>query len=187
MPRIIAGTAKGIPLKTPSGLSTRPTTDRVKETVFNILRPYIANAKVLDVFSGSGSLGAEALSRGAANAVFIEGDRACAGIIKENLQKTRLIDKARIIAFRMEDAIPILAKEGTKFDLIFMDPPYNRNFIDKTLHLLLENDIMVVSGIIAIEHHRDETALERFETLELVRQEKYGETCFSFYQFSDNI
>ncbi len=167
-------------LKTPKGMSTRPTVDRVKESLFNIITPYISGSKVLDLFSGTGALGIEALSRGAVSAVFVEADRGCCGIIRDNLTHTCLIDKARVYCRKVGAALMELGRNGEKFDIVFMDPPYLKNFIQETLQHMTENDIIYKVGIVVVEHHRDEPVPEKLGRLNKARTEFYHETCISF-------
>lgn len=184
MLRIIAGSARGIRIKTPETVKTRPTLDRVKESVFNILQPYMQGAKVLDLFAGSGNLGIESLSRGADHAVFVDESKLCRDIIGDNLDKTKLREKGEILLLPVDKAIHLLGSQGRKFDMVFMDPPYNSQFVNKTLQIILENGIMIENGVIAVEHHEDENAPEGLERLERVRFKQYGDTCFSFYLYS---
>jgi len=179
--RIIAGTARGHRLKTLKGMSTRPTTDRVKESVFNILMPYISNCDVLDLFAGTGNLGIEALSRGAASAVFSDISRECCEIIKENLIFTKMHEKAEIINSGYGETVARLATKGKNFDLVFLDPPYNKNFIQETLKLFAKNDIIKSNGIVAAEHHIDDTLPEAVGRLKLTRKQSYGDTAVTFY------
>ena len=124
--RVIAGKARSIPLKCLEGIHTRPTTDRIKETLFNMISAEIPGCCFLDLFSGSGEIGIEALSRGASEAVFVEKNRAAVNVIRENLSKTGLEADARVIQADCKQAIAILEKEELRFDVIFMDPPYDR-------------------------------------------------------------
>ena len=138
--RVIAGSAKSLPLRTVRGSSTRPTTDRIKETLFNIIAPRISGCRFLDLFSGSGGIGIEALSRGAEMAVFVETDRAALQVIRQNLQFTRLADRARVLG--MEAVRAVLSMNGeAPFDVIFMDPPYEHDLERKILEALAENTI----------------------------------------------
>ncbi len=123
--RVIAGKAKGMPLRTLPGLETRPTTDRIKETLFNICQPYLADCRFLDLFAGSGAIGIEALSRGAALGVFVEQNREAAAIIRENLRFTKLEDQARLLTTDVLSGLRSLEGEEP-FDFIFMDPPYGK-------------------------------------------------------------
>lgn len=182
MLRIIGGTARGIRITAPDTDKTRPTLDRVKESVFNILMPYLADTNVLDLFSGSGNLGIEALSRGAARAVFVDQSRKCKNITIENLNKTKFTDKATVLNMDVNRAIKYLAEKGEKFDIIFMDPPYNMNFLAKTIQLLDDFDIISEDGIVACEHQEDEKAPEESGRLKKVKSRSYGDTLFSFYE-----
>lgn len=181
MLRVIGGTAKGVPLKTPDTKNTRPTLDRTKESLFNILMPYISGTLVLDLFSGSGSLGIEVLSRGAKEAVFVDQSKNCRDIIIENLRKTRMEERSKVMTLDVIKAIKILSDQKMKFDIIFLDPPYNMNFIAKTIQNIDEFDIIAEEGILACEHHVDENAPERVGSLTKVRTKVYGETLYSFY------
>lgn len=162
-------------------MKTRPTVDRVKESLFNILAPYIKNSLVLDLFSGTGALAVEALSRGADSAVLVEIDRNTCCIIKENLTLTHLDEKATVYCRKVSSMLMELGQQGKQFDIIFMDPPYLKNFIQETLQLLVENDIIKNDGIVATEHHQDEPVPDRIGRLERVRIEDYGETRVSFF------
>ena len=144
--RVIAGKAKRLPLKTVKGSHTRPTTDRIKETLFNILQDDIPGSRFLDFFAGSGGIGIEALSRGASYAVFVDNDREAVSCIKENLAFTRLLPLASVI--RM-DAVPAVGKieagpEGNRqaFDIVFMDPPYDRGLERPLLERLADSPIV---------------------------------------------
>lgn len=181
MPRIIAGSAGGIPIRTPPGGRTRPTTDRVKESVFSMLAADIPGSHVLDLYAGSGSLGIEALSRGAADAVFVDMDRTACGIIRMNLEKTRLAPKGEVVVMNAEGAVRLMAANRRRFGLVFADAPYLRDFVLKTLLMLDENDIMENNGMAVVEHHRGETPPETVGRWLLERRRAYGETVFSFY------
>ena len=122
--RVIAGSARRLLLETPEGLDTRPTTDRIKETLFNILQPQLPGCRFLDLFAGSGGIGIEALSRGAAYAVFVDNGREAVRCIKANLAHTRLSDRAQVIAADVQAAISRLASAGETFDIIHLDAPY---------------------------------------------------------------
>lgn len=183
---MIAGLAGGMKLKTPKGMNTRPTVDRVKESLFNIIHPYIPGSRVLDLFSGTGALAIEALSRGASGAVLVDSDRNCCGIIRDNLMHTGLADKATIHCRKVGSAILELARNGSRFDMIFMDPPYNKNFIQETLQLLVDNGIIGEGGMVIAEHHRDEAVPERLGGLVKTRTQTYGETCISFLELTES-
>ncbi len=148
--RVIAGKARSLPLKTIEGLDTRPTTDRIKETLFNMLQPNLPMCRFLDLFSGSGGIGIEALSRGASYAVFIENNRKAVACIEENLAFTKLKDDARVMACDCVSGICQL--EGSEpFDYIFMDPPYKKGLEEAVLTCLKDSDIVTEDTVIIIE------------------------------------
>lgn len=149
--RVIAGKAKRIPLKTVEGLETRPTTDRIKETLFNILQDDIYGCSFLDLFSGSGAIGIEALSRGAKEAYFVENNKKAAGCIRENLEKTRLTEGARIFCQEAATALRQLEHQKKVMDIIFMDPPYNRLLEKDMLDILKSSSLADGHTLIIIE------------------------------------
>ena len=148
--RVIAGKARRLNLKTLPGLDTRPTTDRIKETLFNILQPEIPDCRFLDLFSGSGAIGIEALSRGAASAVFVEKNpRACA-CIRDNLSFTKLADSGKLLNVDVLTALRMLEKEPA-FDCIFMDPPYNMELERQVLEYLAGSSVADENTLIIVE------------------------------------
>lgn len=149
--RVIAGKARRLQLKTPEGLETRPTTDKTKETLFNILNPYMADSDFLDLFAGSGAIGIEALSRGAKYAAFVENNRAAIECIRMNLKTTKLEESAEVIAYPAVEAIRMLEVKGKVFDVIFMDPPYNHQYEKEVLLALEHSNIIYCDTIIVIE------------------------------------
>lgn len=153
--RVIAGTARSLKLETVPSMKTRPTTDRIKETLFNMLSPDIPGARFLDLFSGSGAIGIEALSRGAACAVFVEQDRDAVRIIEQNLKFTKLADRAIVIADSVNTAIGRLAVSEAPFDLIFMDPPYDRDLEKQALRLLHDTALIGPETLLIFEASLD--------------------------------
>jgi len=149
--RVIAGTARHLPLKTPEGMETRPTIDRTKETLFNILQPYLSGADFLDLFSGSGAIGIEALSRGARNCYFIEQAEKPQKCIVENLKFTKLVDRARLLRGDVFTELFRLKSEGRKFDFIFMDPPYDHLHEKKVLEILSDGVLLKDDSWIIVE------------------------------------
>ncbi len=133
--RVIAGKARSLPLKTVPGQDTRPTTDRIKETLFNILNPELVGARFLDLFAGSGAIGIEALSRGSASACFVDSSRAACEVIRANLAFTHMTEEAEVICADVFKALARLSA-GAPFDLIFMDPPYHRDLEKQVLSCL---------------------------------------------------
>ena len=149
--RVIAGSARSLKLTAPKGFDVRPTTDRIKETLFNIISSDIYDCSFLDLFCGSGAIGIEALSRGAGHAVFVDESRISLDCTRANLEHTRLMDKADIIRSDALAATARLAAEGRRFDIIFMDPPYDRNLEKNILERGRLCDILEEEGIIIIE------------------------------------
>ena len=148
--RVIAGIARSMPLKAAEGDNTRPTTDRIKETLFNMLQPDIAGCRFLDLYSGSGAIGIEALSRGAKEAVLVENARAALAVIKDNLAFTKLSSNAVVMEQDVLSAINRLSGKGV-FDIVFMDPPYGKDYEYDVLNALSHSDIIDKYTIIIIE------------------------------------
>ena len=148
--RVIAGSAKRMPLKTIEGLDTRPTTDRIKETLFNMISGYLADSYFLDLFSGSGAIGIEALSRGAAKAVLVEQNKKAVNCIRENLRFTKLADRAEVYETDVIHALKLLEKKN-KFDYIFMDPPYNQMLEKRVLEYLKNSEVLSKDALIIVE------------------------------------
>lgn len=176
--RVIAGKAKGHKLVTPSGDRVRPALDQVKEAIFNILFD-VSDLRVLDLFAGSGSVGIEALSRGASESVFVEEWSKAVAAIKRNLKHCKMEESARIIGKTVEKAITILNKEQKPFDLIFVDPPYEKNLVNPTLRSLASSPLVREESLIVVEHHPKEP-IESIAGLTLTDTRKYGQTHVSF-------
>ena len=172
MMRIITGKARGIKLKTLEGESTRPTAERVKEAVFSILQLDIENRKVLDLYSGSGQLALEASSRGAEEAVMIDSSIESIKIIQENAEKTKLKDSCRTYHTNALDFIK--RNSGTKFDLIFLDPPYASKLYIPTLNALLANEMLKPSSIIVCESDYDFLDSDLTEKFSIIKSSQYG-------------
>lgn len=153
--RIIAGVARSVPLITPKGNETRPTTDKVKETLFNMLQGYLVGARVLDLFAGSGQIGLEALSRGAKEAVFVERSEEAVHCIKENIKKTKFEKEASVMRTDVLSSLRSLSSEKRKFDLIFIDPPYGKNMEIEVLTALSQHDLLEEQGLIIVEADKD--------------------------------
>ncbi len=150
--RVIAGTARSLPLKTIEGLDTRPTTDRVKETLFNMLNPQLPGCRFLDLFAGSGAIGIEALSRGASHAVFVENSEKAIACIRHNLAFTHLDGQGEIMMGDVLTAIGRLDRQETQpFDIIFMDPPYDHQWENRVLEQLVETDLMDDYTLVIVE------------------------------------
>ena len=178
--RVISGIARGTKIKSIDSMSTRPTLDRVKEALFNILQNYIKNAIVLDLFAGSGALGIEALSRGAKRAYFCDINKEAIKIIKENLEKTRLIEKSVIYN---EDYIIAIKKIKAPLSIVFLDPPYKLDLAVKSIKELQKNKLLTNNSIIIIETdelNRDIEELQKIENLEIIDNRKYGRANLIF-------
>ena len=155
MPRIIAGSARGISLLVPEGLDTRPTADSRKEAIFSSIQFDIPGSRFLDLFAGSGAAGLEALSRGAQKAVFVEAGHKAAVCIQKNMEKTRLAQNARLLEETAEQAIGRLAAEGETFDLIFLDPPYHKGYEEQSISAIAEKGLLAEGGKIVVESAAD--------------------------------
>lgn len=175
--RVIAGMRKGCRLAEFNGENIRPTADRVKESVFNIISDFVREAKVLDLFAGSGALSLEALSRGAKEAVMTDLSSESVRIIKENISRTSFGDRAEVINTDAEDYIK---RCGKKFDLVFLDPPYNKGLIKPVTELLLENDCLENDAVIVAETDFPEEEYS-FEGLKEYRRRRYGRTFITVY------
>jgi 16S rRNA (guanine966-N2)-methyltransferase len=178
--RIISGTSRGRKLATPKSQSLRPTSDRVKESIFNILREEVEGKKVLDLFAGTGNLGIEALSRGAKKAIFVEKGRQALRLIQKNLNQSGFEDRSEIIPKDVNRAIGVLNQRRESFDLIFMDPPYEEGMINRTLMKLNSHQIYHKGSILIIEHDRRESLPNIMEGWNLIRERRIGDTMISF-------
>jgi len=171
---VIAGSARRIPLVTPEGKNTRPTTDRIKETLFNILQDEIPGCHFLDLFSGSGGIGIEALSRGAKQAVFVEFGKEPLACIKANLTKTKLGDRATVLPVEVTYAISKLEGMGQTFDLVYADPPYKKDFEPKILSILGDSAILKPGAMVILESSLDTEPDYIDDTrFDLIRVKKY--------------
>lgn len=178
--RIIAGSARSLPLKTIEGMDTRPTTDKIKETLFNILQADIPGCYFLDLFAGSGQIGLEAISRGARKAVFVENSKKASACIEDNIKFTKFTEEASLMTMDVRSAISML--EGKyQFDIIFMDPPYNKDLEKKVLALLSHSSIVKPDTIIIVEASCD-TEFDDVEEygFELTRYKKYKTNAHAF-------
>lgn len=176
--RVIAGIAKGHRLVAPTSPRVRPALDKVKAAIFNILFD-VTDARVLDLFAGAGTIGIEALSRGAREAIFVEEwDRAVASI-RKNLSHCKLEGRVRIMACSVRAGIARLSRRGEAFDLIFVDPPYLKNLVNPTLAALSASPLVSAATLLVVEHHPKEP-IGAVEGLSLTETRKYGQTCVSF-------
>lgn len=185
--RVITGTAKGRPLATVKGRDIRPTADRVKESLFNVLGPRVVDAEFLDLFAGSGAVGIEALSRGARRCVFVELMTAHLKVVEENLAKTGLAAGAELVRRDARSAAADLGRRGRRFDLIFIDPPYGQGLVDEALEAVAGNQLLNPGGWVACEHYKKDLVLTAVAGpghaggLTRFRELVFGEVVISLY------
>ena len=177
--RVITGTARGVQLKTPEGLTTRPTSDRVKEAMFSIIHFDIPGADVLDLFGGTGQLGIEALSRGAKSAVFVDAGEPACRLIRENLKRARMEGQGRVVR---SDYLEYLTRSREQFDIILLDPPYAEVFLENALKRITEIDILRSGGIIVAERPLGKELPWEFEGYQRSKDYKYGKTLLTIYR-----
>lgn len=176
--RIISGCRRGHKLFDFEGRDVRPTTDRVKEAIFNLIQFYVPGAEVLDMYAGSGALSFEALSRGADHATLLDIDKKSVALIEKNINSLRFNDSCTVVNSSCFDYARICEK---KFDMIFLDPPYNKGLIEPTLKCICENDLLSDEGIIVLESDNTDFKSET-EGLEIIKQKKYGRTFITVYK-----
>lgn len=177
--RVISGSARGRKLKAPAGLTTRPTTDRIKESLFNIIAGDLYNCRFLDLFSGSGGMGIEALSRGAEAAVFVDSSRNSISVINENISAVRFEERSEVLSCDVSYAISALGRRNEKFDIIFMDPPYNKGFVSSTLTYIVNADILSDEGYVIAEQSQEDE-IPNIQGLEVFRVKDYKITKMTF-------
>ena len=175
--RVITGIARGMKIETLSGNDVRPTTDKVNEALFSILQFDIEGRRVLDLFAGSGQLGIEALSRGAAQAVFVDASRESVELVKRNLQHTKLDKQARVVS---SDAIAFLQGKHEPFDIALLDPPYRKDLIEQALPLMAR--VMKPTGLIVCEHPTDEPLPDEAGPFRRLRDYRYGRIVLTLYR-----
>lgn len=180
--RIIAGSRKGHTLITPTGRNTRPTLDRIKESMFGILQFELEDATVLDLFSGSGNLGLEALSRGASFAVFCDHNRQSAAVIRENIAKLRFEDRSLFYNMDYAAAIAAQSASGRRFDIVFLDPPYASDLAERSIELLLSKDALKPNAVIVVEHEPQKIPAVKGFTADTRR---HGEVGFTILRRED--
>ena len=177
--RVITGKARGVQLKTPDGMLTRPTADRVKEALFSIINFDLPGAKVLDLFGGTGQLGIEALSRGAASAVFVDAREESCKLIRENLKRTKLERDAKVVR---SDYLDYLNRCREQYNIIFLDPPYAEVFLENAIKRITEIDILQTDGIIVTERPLGKELPWDFEGYTRSKDYKYGKTLLTIYR-----
>lgn len=177
--RVITGKARGITLKTPEGMRTRPTAERVKEALFSAVQFEIPESRVLDLFGGTGQLGIEALSRGAQSCTFVDCQESACRLIRENLRRTRLENMASV---QRMDYMTFLNQCREKYSLILLDPPYAEVFLENALKRISEIDILADGGIIITERPAEKRLCGDFGDLYPARDYRYGKTCITLFR-----
>ncbi|AAM24706.1 N6-adenine-specific methylase [Caldanaerobacter subterraneus subsp. tengcongensis MB4] len=180
--RVIGGTLKGRKIKSLEGEEVRPTSDRVKEALFNILMNRIEGSVFLDLFAGTGNVGIEALSRGAEFCYFVDKSTNSVKCIRENVEGLELQPFCKIFHKDAFTALEIFHKKSVKFDIIFLDPPYYQNLAEKALRRIGSLEVLKEGGIVIAEVHKRDELKERYGKLKKVRENKYGETILMFYE-----
>ncbi len=183
--RIIGGTARGRRIKPPKGSAIRPTADRVREAMFNILPRDLTGQRVLDLFAGSGSLSLEALSRGAASVLLVDESEEAARLIRQNLKTLEFTDRAWIWMMPISKALRQLENEGKAYDAILLDPPYEDYWVEKALAMISKARILQKEGVAVAEHSVREGVGERCDALVRYDQRRYGDTVLSFFGFDN--
>ncbi len=182
--RIIAGERRGLKLYTLDGVTTRPTLDRVKETMFNVINFDIQDKVCLDVFAGSGNLSMEAISRGAKCSHLIELDKNAFDIINKNIEKANFEDRAIKYNSDFREAFKKIKNNNIKFSIVFLDPPYNEGFYDETLDLLLEYNLLEDDAIIAVEHEK-QNKLD-FSKYSIWKEKSFSKNAVTFLRLIEN-
>ena len=178
--RVISGMLKGRRLTAPAGLATRPTADRIKESVFNILGNTVQSKQVLDLFAGTGALGIEALSRGATRTFFIDQAKASLSAIRTNIRNLGIGDQTRVIQWNISKGLNCLASTPATFDLVFMDPPYETHAVTPALAALVSCGALAPGACIVIEHSLREPLASPMASLRITDQRRFGKTLVSF-------
>lgn len=177
--RVITGSAKGTTLKTPDGMLTRPTTERVKEALFSSLHFMLPGRSVLDLFAGTGQMGIEAVSRGAASCVFIDNRKESVALIKENLRRAKMEKQGKVL---QSDYLAYLERCREKFDIILLDPPYAEKFLENALQKISEIDILAEDGIIITERPVEKCLEGEFPGLTRLKDHRYGKIMITTFQ-----
>jgi len=179
--RVIAGEYKGRKLKSPPSLQVRPTSDRLRETLFNVIAPRITGARFLDLCSGSGAVGIEALSRGASFVTFVDRSRKMCGLVEANLDLCRIPeDQTEVVNTTAEDFLKQSNRSDAAWDIIFFDPPYANDYVD-VLKLVAEHDLLIKDGVLIAEHHHKKELPANVAALKRTRVLKQGDSALTFY------
>ncbi len=180
--RVIAGEWKGRKLSTPAGRRTRPTADRVRTALMDTLGPWLPGARFLDLFAGAVGVGIEALSRGAAEAVFVEADPITLASLRENLTRLGVEGRGRVRRREVPEAIEAFKRAGARFRLVFLDPPYGYGLAEETLECLADGALLERHGVVIAQHLTKEPLPERVGSLVRWRTRRFGETTLTFFR-----
>ena len=183
--RVVAGTLKGRSIKAVKGTNTRPTTDKVKESIFNIIGPYFDGGVALDLFGGSGNLGIESLSRGIDRVIFVDRETIAINTIKQNVKDLKIEDKVEIYRNDAFKALKAIVKSCLQFDLILLDPPYKGQRINEIIEFIHENELLAMDGIIMAECLKEDELHESIGDIHQVKREIYGITAITIYNRVD--
>nr|WP_100400873.1 16S rRNA (guanine(966)-N(2))-methyltransferase RsmD [Bacillus sp. FJAT-44742] len=181
--RVISGTRKGQPLKAVPGTNTRPTTDKVKESIFNRIGPYFASGRGLDLYAGSGGLGIEAISRGLEHMIFIDSSRQALQTLRSNLKACRFEDQSEVYKNDSLRALKALAKRHAAFDVIFLDPPYASQKLAQEVELFLEYELLNPGCLIVCEHDANVQLPAKIKNVVMEHEDKYGDTKVSIFSY----
>lgn len=184
--RIIAGLAKGRKLLSPEGMGTRPTLDRIKESIFNIIQGRVSEARVLDIFAGTGSLGLEAASRGAKECYLIDKGESTFKYLKQNIENLNFKHICKCLNMDSYTALRELGEKGLIFDLIFIDPPYSKNMIPSAVDIICEKGLLYKEGLIVSKIDSSEPLYEGNAEIKLADHRKYGNTTVCFYRYRED-
>lgn len=185
--RVIAGTAKGRRLKAVPGIGTRPTTDKVKEAIFSMIGPYFDGGLGLDLFAGTGGLGIEALSRGMDRVIFNDMEKTSIQVIEDNLKTLGFKEQAEVYRNEAQRALQALSKRRLKFDLIFLDPPYRMNQVDKLLLQMQQMKMLQDQATVLVEHDAKQAYADEIGRFKVRKRTTYGETAIAIYHYTDII
>jgi 16S rRNA (guanine(966)-N(2))-methyltransferase RsmD len=182
--RIISGKFKGHILKVPKGVGIRPTSEKVKKALFDILGPAVSGASFLELFAGSASVGLEARSRGASRVLLVENNRICVKTIRENLAKLKLLREPDVLLLPVDvqEAWELLSRQGERFDFIFLDPPYAQGHLKNCLIKITQYDILNPRSYVIAEHGKEQILPQGLAKLKLMFTRRYGDSALSFYQ-----
>ncbi len=190
--RVISGTARGTRLVSPGAANIRPTLDQIKESFFNQVGPGLEGKTFLDLFAGSGSIGVEALSRGAATVVFVEPNAKSRRVLLQNLAKCKMMndeESARwdLLQSSAQASLQTLKNRGLRFDMVYIDPPFSENLYEPTLRKLAASGILHRDAVVVVEHFHKTVLLKNYDKLRRYKDRRFGDCCLAFFKFEDSL